>query len=237
MLISVHIPKCAGTSFRHILREVYGDALWLNYAGCFAREQATADKIPAGTTCIHGHFLADTFDDIVPERRLITWVRDPVERVVSNYHHFLRSPDLRDTCCRRLIEEKLTLRQFAELDWMRNLMTRYLAGRPLETFAFVGVAERFDESMALFATQFRCEIPGSLPRVNVNPGRSSPSYELSAADRAYLRSLNERDAALYDHAVRRLDRDLKGGRAMLGFLGMLSVAVACSTQAPEFYLI
>ena len=206
MLVSVHIPKCAGTSFRHILQGLYGDSLWLNYGTAFVRGTARADMIPPGTVCIHGHFFADTFDDLVPERELITWLRDPVERVVSNYHHFLRSPDLRDDCCRTLVDRKLTLREFAELDWMRNLATRYFADHQLDDFVFVGIAERFLESLHVFGDILSWPAPLPAPRVNTNPGRNTDRYEISKADYDFIRSLNTLDFLTYDRAVARLDR-------------------------------
>src|SRR5204863_2238823 len=90
MLISVHIPKCAGTSFHRVLRAVYGDQLWLNYGQIFSQDQLrrsvappgsvapSGSVVPSSTTCIHGHFIADTFSKHFPHARLITWVRDPV---------------------------------------------------------------------------------------------------------------------------------------------------------------
>ena len=85
MIISVHVPKCAGTSFGRILETQHGDRLWKNYGAIFTREEARKDLIPDGTQCIHGHFFADAFSDLFPAGQLITWVRHPVERVVSNY--------------------------------------------------------------------------------------------------------------------------------------------------------
>lgn len=205
MLVSIHIPKCGGTSFRHVLQALHGDRLFLNYGAIFNRAQARPGVVPAGTRCIHGHFFADAFDDLFSGRRLITWVRHPVERVVSNYHHFLRSPDLRDDCCRTLLEQKLTLRQFAELDWMRNESTRYLAGKKIGEFAFVGVAERFLESLRLFGEEFGYLVPLAPPRENLNPTRESSRYPMSDEDYAHILSLNSLDLAWYDQAQRRLD--------------------------------
>jgi hypothetical protein len=201
MLVSVHIPKCAGTSFRHILRDVYGEALWLNYGNIFVRAQARAELVPRGTRCIHGHFFADAFDDILPRRRLITWLRHPVERVTSNYHHFLRSPDMRDDCCRVLYERKLTLLQFAELDWMRNEASRYLAGKPLSDFAFVGIAEQFSESLDAFGRQFGWTPGIATRRDNTNPDRTTERYTLPEADYEEIAQLNEADMELYEQAL------------------------------------
>jgi hypothetical protein len=205
MLISVHVPKCAGTSFRHVLQGVYGDRLWLNYGTIFVRSQARPEAVPPGVVCIHGHFFADAFDELFPQRQLITWLRHPVERVVSNYHHFLRSPDWRDDCCRALYEQKLDLRKFAELEWMRNESARYLAGKPLSDFAFVGVAERFTESLQALSTRFGWPPRLSAPRDNVNPARFASHYPLSREDYQHILALNQADLAYYEEAVARLD--------------------------------
>jgi hypothetical protein len=206
MIISVHVPKCAGTSFRHVLESLCGPQVWYNYGTIFSRGQARADLVPEGARFIHGHFLADAFDDLFPQRRLVTWVRHPIERVVSNYHHFLRAPDMRDDCCRALHEGKLGLEAFAELEWMRNESTRYLAGKPVEDFEFVGITERFGESIGQFCRTFGYRDVVRHPRVNINPGRVSESYALPDRVRARLLELNRDDLGWYARAAERLSR-------------------------------
>jgi hypothetical protein len=208
MVISIHIPKCAGTSFREILASIYGPHLWLNYGAIFSKADFKPDIVPAKGSCIHGHFFADTFDDYVPQPRLITWVRHPVDRVVSNYYHSLRSPDMRDDCCRLLHENRLTLRQYAELDWMRNLATRYLARKPIEAFTFVGVSERFDESLQVFGRTFNWVIRSHGPCLNTNPDRTTARYLLPPGDYDYILSLNQSDLAWYNSAMARLDSEM-----------------------------
>lgn len=204
MILSIHVPKCAGTSFRHVLQHVYGPRLWLNYGAAFARGQASPGLVPATAECVHGHFLADTFSDLYPNATYITWVRHPVERVVSNYHHFLRGPDMRDDCCRRLHEGNLSLGEFAELDWMRNEATRYLAGMPISAFAFVGVAESFASSLAVFADTIGWREPLPRPRDNVNPGRTEDRYPLSSREFRHILDLNQADYVWYRQACARL---------------------------------
>jgi hypothetical protein len=204
MDVSVHVPKCAGTSFRHVLHGIYGSSVWYNYGTIFTREQARPGAIPGGTKMIHGHFMADSFDDLVPDRRLLTWVRHPVERLVSNYHHFLRSPDMRDDCCRLLHERKLGLREFADLDWMKDMATRYLAGKPVGDFQFVGITEHFRESLQEFCRAHGFRTVRVLPRENTNPGRTTESYRLQPGDRAYIEERNAADLAWYGQALDRL---------------------------------
>jgi hypothetical protein len=208
MIISVHIPKCGGTSFRLVLEGIYGDSLWLNYDAHLGQSRDQIQLIPRGTRCIHGHFLANTFGELVPQPQLVTWLRHPVERVVSNYYHYLRSPDPRDACCRELFEKNLSLEQFAELDWMRNEATRYMAGTAMDAFAFIGITERFNESVHVFGSMFGVSVPAESPRVNVNPKRLSESYVLSPRTYEHILSLNLRDLICYDMANRALDRQL-----------------------------
>jgi hypothetical protein len=205
MLVSVHVPKCAGTSFRRILEGLYGNTLWLTYGSVVTRHNARKEAVPAGTACIHGHFFADAFDDVFPGSTLIAWLRDPVERVVSTYYHFLRSPEMHDDTCRALIENKLTLVEFAELDWMRNGLTRYLAGKPLEDFAFLGIAERFSDSLNVFSRRFCDGRTLAEVRDNTNPDRLADRYAMPRAERDRLLELNKEDVARYQAAQERLD--------------------------------
>lgn len=205
MLISVHVPKCAGTSFRHVLHGICGDQVWYNYGTIFSKEQARLDLIPEGTSVIHGHFIADSFDEILPERELMTWVRNPVERLVSHYYYFLRSPDMRDDCCRALHEKNLSLREFADLDWMQNMASRYLANKPINDFRFIGIAEEFEASMGHFKEVFGYRTCGEAPRVNTNPDRKGSSYTLPTAEYRYILERNALDLAWYKMALERLN--------------------------------
>jgi|SRR5271165_1919074 len=211
MIVSIHVPKCAGTSFKRVLADICGARIWYNYGTIFSREQARAELVPPGTNFIHGHFIADAFDDLFPRRRLVTWVRHPVERLVSNYQHFLRSPDMRDDCCRAVHERKLSLRQFADLEWMRNETGRYHAGKPVEDFAFIGITERFGESIGRFCRIFGYRDPRRIPRENLNPDRTTELYSLSPEDFAYILERNGADLAWYEQALERHEGEMGEG--------------------------
>lgn len=201
MVVSVHIPKCGGISFQHVLRGIYGKRrLWLNYGVFSDRSQARYDLIPRGTLCVHGHFLSDAFDDLVPEPDLVTWFRHPVERVVSNYYHFLRHPDPANPCWRELVTGNLSLESFAELEPMRNEATRYLAGKPLSAFRFVGIMEHFGESLQRFGEVFDVKVPAIPPIENVNPQRATEHYPISRRTYDHILSLNLKDLILYESA-------------------------------------
>jgi hypothetical protein len=206
MIVSVHIPKCGGISFQHVLRRVYGNRrVWLNYGTFFDRENARYDLIPRGTVCVHGHFLADAFDDVVPQPDLVTWLRHPVDRVVSNFHHFQRHPDPANPCSRALFEQRLSLEDFAELEGVRNMAARYLAGKPLADFHFVGIMERYAESLRLFGESFGVRVPDEPPLENVNPDRLTDHYPIPRGTYDHILALNLKDLALYEEAAEMLN--------------------------------
>jgi len=213
MLVSVHVPKCGGISFQHVLRGVFGKKLWLNYGAFNERESARYDLIPRGTRCVHGHFRADTFDDLVPQPDLVTWFRHPVDRVVSTYFHFQRHPEPANACYRALMERSLPLEEFAELELMRNEATRYLAGKPLSAFRFVGVMERYVDSLKLFGEAFGCQVPKVPPLENVNPQRMTTHYPISRQTYDRILALNSRDLVLYESALAGLNEVAKAGMA------------------------
>jgi len=82
-LVSLHIPKTAGTSFRAVLQTWFGDGLHLHYPA-HGRPQRVADR-PG--VCVHGHFNRDIgmgVNDYYPDaRQFITILREPFDRFVS----------------------------------------------------------------------------------------------------------------------------------------------------------
>ena len=150
MLLSVHIPKTGGVSFRNMLKESYGSGFVLNYwevTDAWGR----VPEAPATAACIHGHFVAHELADRFPAAQLATWVRDPVERVASSYYHRLRDPDPRNYVSRMIHEQQLSLLEFAELREARNEMAWFMGRKWPEDFAFIGVTEHFAESMFVSA--------------------------------------------------------------------------------------
>ena len=202
MILSVHIPKTAGVSFRKVLAQIHGPGFVQYYWQITDAWGNVCPEIPDGATCVHGHFEAHLLADRYPEATLITWVRDPVERVASSYYFRLREPDWQHPVCVELHQKKLSLPEYAALEWVRDEMTRFLGRKLPEDFAFVGIVEQFDASMERFFRQFGVA-PVVVPRENTNPERQAPVYEISAVDRARILELNQADWALYQSCLAR----------------------------------
>ena len=150
-MFSVHIPKTGGTTFMTVLASHFGDRLVKDYE--LPREEV--NRLIGGRTsyCVHGHFWTDKYAD-VPDADYVTWLRDPIDRLISQYNfwHNYRFPH--DPVWRRVHYDKLDFLSFAKLRYISNEQSRYIAGKPIESFAFVGLMEMFNEGMELFRDQF-----------------------------------------------------------------------------------
>lgn len=204
MLLSVHIPKTGGVSFRNMLKEYFGAGFVLSYWEVTDAWGQVLPEVPATAACAHGHFVAHELADRFPAATLVTWVRDPVERVASSYYHRLRDPDPRNYVSRMLHEKNLTLCEYAELPEARNEMAHFMGRKRPADFAFIGITEHFAETMGGFCHQFGLP-PAPVRRDNCNPTRASARYPLSPEERAHLVALNEVDAGIYAECLARFE--------------------------------
>jgi hypothetical protein len=160
-LISLHIPKTAGTSFRQSLKEIYGDesAVRLDINNRLRtvkiNEKLFEGKaLPKEIRVIHGHFHIDhLFEDLrLPnDLPMITWMRDPVKRVISNYYYLEQrlKEELDEESKGLNILEKMqrNLIEYARADVNRNVQARYIANTPLKRFKFIGIADEYSEEI------------------------------------------------------------------------------------------
>ena len=189
-IVSVHVPKAAGTSFRTALEQAFGSRLVLDY-GDFplssdyeTRAQTASARpgvfVPDTAAAVHGHVLASKYRAASP--RLAVWVRDPVQRAASHYHFWRDNAgdDDPNHTKRRFLESGLDLAGFAEMPEMRDVHARFLDGVPLSAFAFVGLVEQFARGLRLFARVF--DLPAAPPPVvlNVRPAHAAPGHDVPA---------------------------------------------------------
>jgi hypothetical protein len=104
-LISIHIPKCAGISFRLVLEKWYGKKLLLHYYDEEKKSMPKKYTLSTGISkksfikgiCIHGHFnlerdfgITDYYPDV---DQFITMLRDPFEVHLSNFFYVKKRGD------------------------------------------------------------------------------------------------------------------------------------------------
>lgn len=190
MIISVHLPKTAGSSFGSALRFHFGSTLLLDYGDTplntpvEIRNQmaAAAAKKHRGwdfgnVACIHGHFLPAKYQPLQDSGAVfVTWMREPLERMISHYNFWqrtynsARSPELH----RRIVEEKWSLARFAFSGQLRNVYAQFLWSFPHRSFDFIGITEHFDADLEYFSLTYlghSLRLPVSL---NAAPRGSAP---------------------------------------------------------------
>lgn len=211
-LISVHIPKTAGTSFRNYLKAVYSpdsvarvDLPLESQVLKYEQKAYGPRKLPKNVRVVHGHFnlleLQARLDlpDSVP---VITWLRHPVDRVISNYFYLKarleEELDEKGKGLNILSKMQRTLLEYARAEPNRNRQSNFLRGMSLRDFDFVGIQEHFKEDIAKMARHFLWDPSVDVPKVNVTPRR----YAVSEAEREEIMRLNQADMRLYEEGLR-----------------------------------
>jgi len=157
-VISIHIPKTAGSSFHAILKNHYGWRLkhiqhqediktWS--AGQYYR----ADK--PYVKAIHGHIRPHkNWKDYYPNAKWVCWLRNPSDRVISAYHHLKRTQELGDRNQRLFKQIQPSLETFIshpEFENVTQIYQRFLGNFNPDDFAFIGRTEYFEEDLQQFA--------------------------------------------------------------------------------------
>ena len=133
---------------------------------------------------------------IFPVSHMVTFVRDPVERLLQHYQQ-----------ARSAGTTQSSLLDFCARSENRNLQSRYLRQIPLELYGFVGLSERYADSLRLLNAQFNCELTELKTPGKNKPGKSktqpgAPDCPLpDGKTRREILTLNQEDAELYATAT------------------------------------
>lgn len=201
-IIYLHIPKTAGTSFRVSAHEYFGKENILSDYG----EDSTATTrdilddyyVSNDVTSLQengrkkkflsGHFYLAKYREIFPQSPVMTFFRDPVKRVISEYVHF-----------KNHFNYPGSLEEFYRSSQFQNKQHHTLSGAKPTDLDFYGLTERYDESLNLFNLRYRTGLPMS----ELNKGNYSGQQKSIATDEqiAEIKHLNQADLAIYQCAV------------------------------------
>jgi len=209
-LVSLHIPKTAGTSFRNILKAVYGEENIVRFDIKIKTRKIDIenkpfekDRLPENIKGIHGHFhYLDLVEqvNVPPSAKWITWLREPSQRVLSNY--FYLSERLRDELDEErkglniLAKMQRSLIEFSRDEINRNRMSKFLAGIDLNQFAFIGLQETYEADLERLAGILGWN---SYPNLKHNVTAARPMVDPEVL--AEIRELNSDDYKLYAEAI------------------------------------
>jgi hypothetical protein len=213
LLISVHLPKTAGTSFAASLDTHFRAKLLRDYSdfpintpqternrAALQASLRNAASDFAGVECIHGHFLPIKYLLLVHKRevKFVTWMRHPVERVLSHFYHWKRlGSQASAPLHRRVVEENWSVERFCLGPELRNLYWQFLWGFPVHYFDFIGVTECYEDDLAYFSHHY---LGASVRARSKNIGNPR-AYEIDRSFRNEIEAFHDRDMELYRNAL------------------------------------
>ncbi len=212
-LISLHIPKCAGQSFRKVLEQWFRERFFIHY---YQQHKSLPPRHPLKPgICIHGHFnrtkglgVMDYYPEI---EQFITILRDPLEAAVSNYFFWkanARASQLKNGIITqggehdyRNIDDFFRKRPRSNMiDFMPREMARENYIEIIETqFIWIGLVDNLQTHVEALALLLEVS-PAPVERVNI----STHDEELSEALRWNFYKNNPLEFEIYRYVKNKL---------------------------------
>ncbi len=219
IIVSVHLPKTAGTTFLYYLNQLSHALFLMDKADMplashyekrkmqnlpedmkrYLQMATVAAENRESFVIVHGHFLATKYDHIFPENRSLVWLRDPAQRLVSHYEFWKRNPQPDNDICREMIQKDMDLKTFAQFEPMRNIYSRFLGSRSIKSFSFVGIVEQFNQSVELFKKIIAPNMTFTLPERQLeNPHKGQNNYGIGDRVLEIIKEYHAEDYTIYN---------------------------------------
>ena len=215
MLVFIHINKTAGRTVRYILRSSFGvrhceaepwQARHSSDQPFSAHDLKLSRRIYPRLESIGGHRVTGYTDlgGDASEFSYFAFMRDPIKTCASRFQYNIQYRG----------KKNLDFEEWIQRDWTRNSQIKLIAGSAdvdsairiiKEKNIFVGLTERFDESMLLLKGLRANNLNISYRRVNVASDNSIAQSILSnEKTRQLLIEANRVDQELYDYVSQEL---------------------------------
>lgn len=213
--VFLHIEKTAGTSLVSYFEDEFKDDFL--YAHPTELPKLKKSGVLDSKTMVAGHFNIKEILRFFPNRKIITFLRDPVERVIS-FYNFVRERAITNDPITRISKEleldefldhclKVNDRRFVngitfklstELNVKNELESALLN---LEQIDFIGFQDTFEESLEKMLKKYVFHKSEIIPRENISSGNSKiDTIPASALEK--LIAMNANDQAVYEKSLR-----------------------------------
>jgi hypothetical protein len=202
-ILFVHVPKTAGTSFRqaatlstqidHVLCDYGKDNETttpdINEANYYSNGAAAIDDVLKSyeNYLLTGHFSVDRYKRLFFPYEIGIFIRNPVDRVLSNYYHKQRQGAFDGS-----------IEDFIQTNSADNLQLKQFGDLSPEYFGFIGISDRYEDSVALVNALYSINI--EVLALNLNPEKTSSNYEIEDDIACVISKLNSRETELYKTA-------------------------------------
>jgi hypothetical protein len=148
-LISVHIPKTAGTSFAKVLKRHYAHQILFFYRR-YLPNVDFMEKLEENpeTRALRGHFPLRLFKEEYPDAKTVIWFRHPVERIISYYYYWLSIEPPGNPNHDSFLTKNQSIVDLAKI--LSSEVPSYLEGYSVRKLDFIGVVEHFKEDVKRF---------------------------------------------------------------------------------------
>jgi len=222
-LVYIKAEKCGGTTVSGVVRGI-GDRLKMT--GSFSSQWITSEPMVWATHSTYFQ-LHSKIERLQKPIFLMSWIREPAERVLSAFYHFKASRKGHSTSTEHILsvlaanDHELNFNHLTDYISMNQSVAEIMAN-----YDFIGVQSRFTESMLVLAHRLGLRIEDMLyVKAKDSHGLkvdnrgftlipSVPVAKQSERVRAYLegewREHNAADYALWDAVNAELDRQIEG---------------------------
>ena len=223
MIISLHIPKTAGKSFKAALIKEFNSQIIFDYIEnpqvkniskfCKFRKSFNSFKInfySKNIKIIHGHFCLDRYKNFLPNSPRICFAREPLKLLISYYdyiHLKYKNVSKIDPMHRKIVDSKLE--DFLLSLHAQTFYSRMFGSFDYRLFSFIGIVEKYSESIQLFNKLYNTSLSlNHLNQTEIYGIRPSSKVKLSQNFKNKFKKIHTFNYAFYNYALTCFEKNI-----------------------------
>jgi len=197
MIISLHYPKTAGTSFRKTLIDVYGENLRIHHKQKYLKNKEF--YIENNIKIVHGHFKISDYKEMFPDADVMVWLRDPAARVLSyyNYCKYVREAPFSSNF-RIRHPNFINFINSNRMDILSNDYNNYIGDYSYKDFSFIGITERYSSDMQRLSKLLKWN---HFKIYHINKTKNNENVKITNEMRQIIYSRLSKEYELYRHSI------------------------------------